>query len=85
MGDSEYRGAGVGGNAPWQIAPAFSEQIYTMEDALLFAGMMMNFLRYSDRVKLACQSLLTNISACIMQSVEAAYGFSDLLSVCNDG
>lgn len=53
-------------NAPWQIAPAFSEQIYTMEDALLFAGMMMNFLRYSDRVKLACQSLLTNISACIM-------------------
>ena len=28
--------------------------------------MMMNFLRCSDRVKIACQSLLTNISACIM-------------------
>lgn len=53
-------------NAPWQIAPSFSEQIYTMEDALLFASMMMNFLRCSDRVKIACQSLLTNISACIM-------------------
>lgn len=53
-------------NAPWQIAPSISEQIYTMEDALLFAGMMMNFLRCCDRVKIACQSLLTNISACIM-------------------
>ncbi len=51
---------------PWQIAPAFSEQIYTMEDTLLFSSMMMNFLKYSGRVKIACQSLLTNISACIM-------------------
>ena len=51
---------------PWQIAPAISEQIYTMEDALLFASMMMNFMKYADRVKIACQSLLTNISACIM-------------------
>lgn len=51
---------------PWQIAPSISEQIYTMEDALLFSSMMMNFLRYSGRVKIACQSLLTNISACIM-------------------
>lgn len=51
---------------PWQIAPAISEQIYTMEDALLFASMMMNFIKYSDRIKIACQSLLTNISACIM-------------------
>lgn len=53
-------------NHPWQIAPAISEQIYTMEDALLFASMLMNFIKYSDRVKIACQSLLTNISACIM-------------------
>lgn len=51
---------------PWQEAPHLSEQIYTMEDALLFASMMMNFLRYSDRIKIACQSLLTNISAAIM-------------------
>lgn len=51
---------------PWQIAPAFSEQIYTMEDALLFASMLMNFLKYADRIKIACQSLLTNISAAIM-------------------
>lgn len=51
---------------PWQVAPHLSEQIYTMEDALLFASMMMNFLKYADRIKIACQSLLTNVSAAIM-------------------
>lgn len=52
--------------SPWQVAPHLSEQIYTMEDALLFASMMMNFLKRADRIKIACQSLLTNISAAIM-------------------
>lgn len=52
--------------SPWQIAPTISEQIYTMEDALLFASMLMVFLKNADRVKIACQSLLTNVSACIM-------------------
>lgn len=51
---------------PWQTAPSISEQVYTLEDALLFAGMMMVMLRNCDVVKLACQSLLTNVSACIM-------------------
>lgn len=51
---------------PWQIAPAISEQIYTLEDALLFAGMQMTMLRNADVIRIACQSLLTNISACIM-------------------
>lgn len=51
---------------PWQVAPHLSEQIYSMEDTLLFASMMMNFLKYADRIKIACQSLLTNISAAIM-------------------
>ncbi len=50
----------------WEIAPAISEQIYTLEDALLFAGMQMVMLRNADVIKIACQSLLTNISACIM-------------------
>ena len=45
-------------DAPWQTAPAISEQIYTMEDALLFASMLMNFIKRADRVKIACQSLL---------------------------
>lgn len=51
---------------PWQIAPAISEQIYTMEDSLLFASMMISMLRNADIVKIGCQALLTNISACIM-------------------
>lgn len=51
---------------PWQIAPAISEQIYTMEDALLFASMQMVMLRNADVIKIACQALLTNVSACIM-------------------
>ncbi|MFA9463571.1 MAG: alpha-N-arabinofuranosidase [Velocimicrobium sp.] len=51
---------------PWRIAPELSEQIYSMEDTLLFASMLMNFLKYADRIKIACQSLLTNISAAIM-------------------
>ena len=51
---------------PWQIAPAISEQIYTMEDALLFASMLMVMVRNADIVKIGCQALLTNISACIM-------------------
>ncbi len=51
---------------PWQTAAPISEQIYTMEDALLFAGMQMAMLRNADAVKIACQSLLTNVSACIM-------------------
>lgn len=50
----------------WRIAPAISEQIYTLEDALLFAGMYMVILRNADVIKIACQSLLTNVSACIM-------------------
>lgn len=50
----------------WGIAPAISEQIYTMEDSLLFASMLMAMLKNSSRVKMACQSLLTNISAAIM-------------------
>jgi alpha-N-arabinofuranosidase len=53
-------------NNPWQMAAPISEQIYTMEDALLFAGMQMAMLRNADVVKIACQSLLTNVSACIM-------------------
>ncbi len=51
---------------PWQSAPAISEQIYTVEDALLFASMQMVMLRNADVIKIACQALLTNVSACIM-------------------
>lgn len=51
---------------PWQIAPPLGEQIYTMEDSLLFASMLMVLLKKCNRVKIGCQSLLANISSCIM-------------------
>ncbi|WP_174819703.1 alpha-N-arabinofuranosidase [Pseudobutyrivibrio xylanivorans] len=51
---------------PWQIAPPLGEQIYSMEDSLLFASMLMVLLKKCNRVKIGCQSLLANISACIM-------------------
>lgn len=51
---------------PWQVAPAISEQIYTLEDALLFASMLMTMVRNADVVKIGCQSLITNISSCII-------------------
>ena len=50
----------------WSVAPARNETIYTMEDALLFGSMMITLLRHADRIKIACQSLLVNLSACIM-------------------
>ncbi len=50
----------------WQVAPRTSEMIYTFEDMLLFSSMMLVLLRNCDRVKIACQSLLTNVSATIM-------------------
>lgn len=60
---------------PWQIAPAISEQIYTLEDALLFAEMQMVIIRNADAIKIACQSLLTNISACIMTEKGGGIGY----------
>jgi len=50
----------------WQEAPAISEMIYTHQDALLFGGMLLALIKNADRVKMACQSLLTNVSATIM-------------------
>jgi alpha-N-arabinofuranosidase len=51
---------------PWSVAPGRNETIYTMEDALLFGSMMITLLNHADRVKIACQSLMVNLSACIM-------------------
>lgn len=63
--NSEETVAQCKGN-PWQKAPQISEMIYTFEDALLFGGMLLALLKNVDRVKMACQSLLTNVSATIM-------------------
>lgn len=51
---------------PWQQASVISEMIYSFQDALLFGGMLIALIKNADRVKIACQSLLTNISSMIM-------------------
>lgn len=51
---------------PWQVAPPFGEAIYSFQDSLLFSSMLMALMKNADRVKIACQSLLTNVSATIM-------------------
>ena len=50
----------------WSQAPAISEMIYTFEDSLLFAGMLMSIINNCNIVKIACQALVTNISSMIM-------------------
>ncbi|MEF2876799.1 MAG: alpha-N-arabinofuranosidase [Blautia sp.] len=48
---------------PWKTGAPIGEMIYSFQDALLFAEMLMCLLKNADRVKIACQSLLVNISA----------------------
>ena len=50
----------------WDIAPAFNEDIYNFEDALLFGSMILSLLRHADRVKIACLAQLVNVIAPIM-------------------
>ena len=50
----------------WEVAPAFNEDIYNFEDALLFGSMMLSLLRRADRVKIACLAQLVNVIAPFM-------------------
>jgi len=50
----------------WEVAPAFNEDIYNFEDALLIGSMMLSLLRRADRVKIACLAQLVNVIAPIM-------------------
>ncbi len=51
---------------PWQKAPALLEDIYTFEDALVVGLMLITFLKYADRLKMACLAQLVNVIAPIM-------------------
>ena len=53
-------------NRSWDIAPAFNEDIYNFEDALLFGSMILSLLRRADRVKIACLAQLVNVIAPII-------------------
>jgi len=50
----------------WKVGPAREEYIFNMEDALVFATMMITLIRHCDRVKMACLAQLVNVCAPIM-------------------
>ncbi len=52
--------------AKWQIASPQLEDIYTFEDSLVTALMMMTILRHVDRVKIACLAQLVNVIGLVM-------------------
>ena len=50
----------------WPVAPPILEEIYTMEDALVFGGACISLLNHADRIKTACLAQLVNVIAPIM-------------------
>jgi alpha-N-arabinofuranosidase len=50
----------------WPIAPPILEEVYNMEDALVFGGMCISLLNHADRVKAGCLAQLVNVIAPIM-------------------
>lgn len=50
----------------WTQAPPILEDIYTLQDALVFGGLMNTLLNNCDRVKMACLAQLVNVIAPIM-------------------
>lgn len=47
----------------WPEAPALLEEDYNVEDALFVAGLLNEFIRRSDRVRIACIAQLVNVIA----------------------
>ncbi len=50
----------------WPVGPAFNEEAYNHEDALVLGGAMIALLNHCDRVKVACLAQLVNVIAPIM-------------------
>jgi len=53
-------------STPWTVAPAQLECVYTVEDALVVGGMLIQLLNHCDRVKVACQAQLVNVIGLII-------------------
>jgi alpha-L-arabinofuranosidase len=51
---------------PFEIAAPMLEETYTMEDALVFSGMMNVLIRHAERVQIGCMSMLVNVLAPVM-------------------
>ena len=50
----------------WPEAPPILEEVYNVEDALVFGGMCISLLNHADRVRAACLAQLVNVIAPIM-------------------
>ncbi len=50
----------------WSIAPPVGEHIYSMEDAIVGASMLLSLMKHADRVKIGCLAQLVNFIAPIM-------------------
>ncbi len=50
----------------WPVAPEILEEIYNVEDALVFGGACISLLNHADRVKTGCLAQLVNVIAPIM-------------------
>jgi alpha-N-arabinofuranosidase len=48
---------------PWEVAPPLTEEIYTLEDALVVGCVLISLLKHADRVKIACLAQLVNAIA----------------------
>src|SRR3954453_616009 len=54
----------------WPVAPPLLEELYNVEDALVFGGMCISLLNHADRVKIACLAQLVNAIAPIMTQTQ---------------
>ncbi len=50
----------------WPVAPEILQEIYNVEDALVFGGACISLLNHADRVKAGCLAQLVNVIAPIM-------------------
>jgi alpha-N-arabinofuranosidase len=49
----------------WAVAPRLSEDVHSVEDAVVVGGLLISLLRHSDRVAVACFAQLVNVMALI--------------------
>jgi alpha-N-arabinofuranosidase len=74
--------AGMDGRG--QEAPRLVEEVYNLEDAVVFGGLIISLLRHSDRVRMACQAqlindiapLVTNPEGVLRQSIYYPYSWA---------
>jgi alpha-N-arabinofuranosidase len=55
----------------WEQAPRISEDVYTVEDAVVVGNLLISLLRHSDRVAIACLAQLVNVMAPIRAERDA--------------